>query len=84
MGIQRRAAWKAPRAGRRSCRWVGARLTRLHDRDPYAALSGIHIDLLTAHLARCPNCLRAVLELRELAASLARLAQRRSEGPAPG
>lgn len=81
MGVQPRTAWTALRPGRRSCRWVNARLTRLYDRDPAAAFSGTDIDLLTAHLARCPTCLQAVLEIRELAASLARLARRRSAGP---
>lgn len=62
---------------RRSCRWVGRRLTWWHDGDPSGELTARQVDLLTAHLARCPRCLQAVREVRSVAESLARIARRR-------
>lgn len=62
---------------RRSCGWVGRRLPRWHDADPAGALGVRQVELLTAHLARCPRCLQTAREVRSVAGSLARIALRR-------
>ena len=66
----------------RACRWAARRVQAALDDDPDGRLGLGDLDRLAAHVSVCRYCRGMVDDYGRLAASLSRLAARRSPDPA--